>query len=82
MAKEQFEHTDKLGNKLKIGDKVAAAHKGNLKICTVTKLNRKMIKIVPITKVMHLVDGYNIYSSDAVLIDGPRVSMYILKNTS
>jgi hypothetical protein len=76
--KEQPEHKDRLGRLLKIGDCVVYPSHNSLSVGTVKKLNPKMIKVVPVgTK--HRSSWSNKYPQDIVVVDGPEVTMYLLK---
>jgi hypothetical protein len=76
--KEQPGHKDRLGRLLKIGDCVVYPSHNSLSVGTVKKLNPKMIKVVPVgTK--HRSSGSNKYPQDIVVVDGPEVTMYLLK---
>lgn len=76
MAKEP-EHKDKLGRPLAVGDCVAYPD-GNriLKIGLIDKLNTKMIRIKEFKKTYTT----NKYPHEAVKLEGPDITMYILKN--
>jgi len=79
---EDTEHRDKLGRELKKGDCVAVPYHNTLMIGIVVKLNNKMIKIEKIgPKKRWDTVGHNKYSRDCVKLEGPDVTMYILKET-
>ena len=79
MPKEIFEHRDKLGRPLKVGDCVAYPGYNHLEIGIIKKINPKMVRIVKVgAKYPH--DGSNKYPEDVVLLEGPKVSMYLLTN--
>jgi hypothetical protein len=83
MAKEEVEHKDKLGRILKLGDCVAFPQHNSLGIGTIKKLNPKMVKVVKVGKSKFRDNGSNKYPQDCVLLDGPEVTMYLLRlNTS
>jgi len=76
--KGQPEHKDRLGRLLKIGDCVVYPSHNSLSVGTVKKLNPKMVKVVPVgTK--YRSDGSNKYPQDVVIVEGPEVTMYLLK---
>jgi hypothetical protein len=77
MAKEIPEHKDKLGRLLKIGDFVAFPDRNSLAVGVVKKLNPKMIGVGRIKSKY----SQNKYPEDIVRIEGPEVSMYLLKNS-
>lgn len=76
MAKKEIVHHDKLGKELKVGDYVACSGHNEIMIAAITKLNPKMISVQEVGKryVKHK------YPIDSILLDGPEVTMYILKN--
>ena len=79
MAKEIPQHRDKLGRLLKVGDCVAYPGSNTLIIGTVKKLNPKMVGVARVGK-----KGWgpsNKYPSDLVLLEGPEVTMYVIKNS-
>jgi hypothetical protein len=73
-----IEHKDKLGRIIKVGDCVAYPGGNTLLIGTVKKLNPKMIGVARL-------GGYkwdgpgNKYPDQVVVLDGPEVTMYLLK---
>lgn len=75
MAKVEIEHKDLLGRVLSVGDVVAMASSNTMYVGTVDKLNPKMVKV----KMLGRGWTNNKYSSDLVKIEGPEVTMYILK---
>lgn len=72
------EHRDRLGRLLKIGDCVAYPSHNSLGVGTVKKLNPKMVKVVPVGS-KYRSSGSNKYPQDMVLLEGPEVTMYLLK---
>ena len=80
MAKEVPEHRDKLGRLLKIGDCVAYPGHNTLMIGIVKKLNPKMVGVSRLGK--NNWGPSNKYPSDIVLLDGPEVTMYLIKNSA
>ena len=71
------EHKDKLGRPLAVGDCVAYPDGNNiLKIGLIEKLNPKMIKVKGFKKTYTV----NKYPHESVKLDGPDITMYILKN--
>lgn len=78
-----FEHTDKIGRPITLGDFVAYAHGNDLKVGTITKVNEKMCRVQKIGKVGTTWrgkpdPGHLAYLSNMVLLDGPDVTMYLL----
>lgn len=78
MEKETITHKDRLGRELQVGDCVAVAHQNQLMIGLIKKLNPKMIKVSELGTRYR--SEYNKYSSECVRLDGPEVSMYLLKH--
>ena len=81
--KETIEHRDRLGKLIEIGDFVVAANHNRLSVGIVNRLNLKMIqyKIVSSEKYFHG-RKVNKYPDDVVVVKGPEVSAYLLKNSS
>jgi hypothetical protein len=83
MAKEQPEHRDKLGRMLAVGDAVCYPSHNSLGLGTVKKINPKMIKVMEVGRsASKWYTGSNKYPQDLVKIDGPEVTMYLLKMNS
>lgn len=81
--KETVEHRDCLGRLLKVGDCVAVAHHNGLMIATIKKLNSKTIKVARVgEKPSRFNSGYNKYAKECALLEGPEVTMHLLKNSS
>jgi hypothetical protein len=76
-VKVEPKHPDKLGRELNMGDCVVYPQSNTMIIGTVIKFTPKMITV----------KGVGIYrwetrkySSDVIKIDGPEVTMYLIKN--
>jgi hypothetical protein len=80
MTKESILHKDALGRILKVGDCVAYPSHNSLGIGTVKKLNPKMVGVVKVGGKYRSTS--NKYPNDLVLLDGPEVTMYLIKNSS
>lgn len=78
MPKELPEHKDKLGRSIKVGDFVAFPDRNSLEVGVVKKLNPKMIGVGRIKSK----NSQNKYPQDIVRLDGPDVSIYLLRNSS
>lgn len=76
--KPTIEQRDRLGRLLKEGDCVAVAHRNALMVGTVKKVNPKTIKVAPLGRSRYP-GGYNKYSHECVLLEGPEVTLYVLK---
>jgi hypothetical protein len=82
MPKEVPEHRDKLGRLLNVGDCVAYPSSNSLVIGIVKKLNPKMVGVSQLGKNRWGAWGdSNKYSNDLVILDGPDVTMYLIKNS-
>jgi hypothetical protein len=80
-VKEEIEHRDKLGRKLKLGDFVAYPRKNIQCIGKIVKMNPKMPRVLQISNSKYQRES-NIYTTEMVLLDGPEISFYILKNSA
>jgi hypothetical protein len=74
-----IEHKDRLGRVLKLGDCVVYPSHNSLSVGTVKKLNPKMVKVVPVGNRYRSSSGSNKYPQDIVVVDGPEVTMYLLR---
>ena len=74
-------HLDKLGREIEEGACVAVAHHNSLEVATVVKINPKTVKIKIANTATHAwYSGvHNKYGDQMVVIDGPEVTMYLLK---
>ena len=81
MAKETVQHKDLLGNLILPESKLAVSHRNNLKICSILKITPKMMRVKPLfeTSYWRDEDGYLVYPSQCVVVDGPDVLAYILR---
>ena len=77
MPKVVPEHKDKLGRLLNVGDCVAYPGSNSLLIGTVKKINPKMVGVAMVGK--HAWGPSNKYPDDLVKIEGPEVTMYLLR---
>lgn len=75
-----YQHNDKLGNNISVGDCVAFPVSNSLQIGVVTKLNKIMVgvKRLPAPKKAKS-SNINKYPYDVVRLDGALVSIYLLK---
>ena len=79
-TKSVLEHRDKLGKLLAVGDAVCYPCQNSLELGTVKKLNPKMVKVFEAGRSNSAwYSGSNKYPQDLVKIDGPEVTMYLLK---
>lgn len=82
-TKSTPEHRDKLGKLLEVGDAVCYPCQNSLELGTVKKLNPKMVKVFEAGRSnSKWYSGSNKYPQDLVKIDGPEVTMYLLKMNS
>lgn len=79
---------DRLGNEIKVEDYVAFATRGSLKLGLVIKINPKTIKVLHIDPAKPRNHHYiwpplgsksNKYPEECVVVNGPKVTMYLLK---
>jgi hypothetical protein len=75
MSKEIPTHKDKLGRLITVGDFVAFPDRNSLEVGVVKKLNPKMIGVGRIKSQW----TQNKYPQDLIKVEGPEVSMYLLK---
>ena len=78
VKKEPPEHKDRLCNPIKLGDKLAVAHHNSLRICSVTKLNPKMIEVTPVNP-KYANSEFLVYSHETVVLNEADVLVYIIK---
>ena len=76
-TKECVNHLDCVGNILKVGDCVAVGHHNNLLVAIIKKMNPKMVKVSAIKKGYK--KEYNKYPYQCALLQGPQVTMFMLK---
>lgn len=72
-----IEHQDILGNNIEVGNIVAYPSHNSMKIGTVTKLNPKMINVTAIGR--RYTDRK--YPSELLVVDDPKITLYVLKNS-
>lgn len=70
-------HKDILGNPIKVDDVVVYPAHNSLKIATVKKINPKMINVVAIGRTY----TDRKYPTDLLVVDDPKITMYMLKHT-
>lgn len=81
-TKAPIEHRDKLGRLIAVGDAVCYPSQNSLELGTVKKLNPKMVKVWEAGRETgRWYSGSNKYPGDLVKVDGPEVTMYLLKKT-
>lgn len=78
VKKEPPEHKDVIGVPVLVGAKVAVARSNRLLVCSVIELCPKMIKVRPVMG-RYSEDGFVVYSSQTVVIEGPDVLAYVLR---
>jgi hypothetical protein len=73
---KEISHKDILGNIIELNDTVVYPYHNNLRIATVVKLNPKMINVVAVGR------SYpdRKYPSDLLVVDDPKITMYMLKH--
>ena len=77
------QHQDLLGRALSVGDCVVYPQANALHIGTVIKLTPKMVKVkkVKVSPSRWYTGEANKYPSDLVKVEGPEVTMFLLKNS-
>ena len=76
------EHKDKLGRVLAVGDAVCYPDRNSLEFGTVKKLNPKMVTVWEAgIRSGSWYTGSRKYPQDLVKVDGPEVSMYLLRKS-
>ena len=82
MSKNELIHKDKLGRIIKVGDAVCYPYRNSLEFGTVKKLNAKMIRVREVGEQSIWYNGSNKYPNDVVIVEGPEVTLYLLKMSS
>ena len=82
MSKKELIHKDKLGRIIKVGDAVCYPYRNSLEFGTVKKLNAKMIRVGEVGEQSIWYNGSNKYPNDVVIVEGPEVTLYLLKMSS
>lgn len=75
MSDVEVLHKDILGNAIKVDDTVVYPYHNSLKIASVVKINPKMVNVVAIGKKY----PDRKYPTDLLVIDDPKITMYMLK---
>ena len=81
MSKQVPEHKDRLGRLLKIDDCVAYPSGNTMIIGKVKKINPKMIGVSALGKQRTWGSAKNKYPEDCVLLEGPEVTMFLIRNS-
>ena len=82
MSEKELIHKDKLGRIIKVGDAVCYPYRNSLEFGTIKKLNKIMVKVWEVGEHSTWYSGVNKYPNDVVIVDGPEVTMYLLKTKS
>ena len=78
--KHAITHLDKLGREIEVGDAVCYPDRNSLELGTVKKLHAKMITVWEAGRTNYLwYSGSKKYPQDLVKVEGPEVTMYLLK---
>jgi hypothetical protein len=73
-------HNDLLGRDVVEGDAVAFTHQNSLMVGKVVKITPKQVRVIPLmTTEYRRESGYLKYTNQCVLIGGPDLTMWILK---
>lgn len=82
MSKAEIVHKDKLGRILAIGDTVCFPNKNSLEFGTVKKPNTKMITVWELDHANYRwYTGNRKYPRDLIKVEGPEVTIYLLKKS-
>ena len=81
-SKIEPKHKDKLGRLLAVGDAVCYPDRNSLEFGTVKKLNPKMVTVYEAGLSGQWYTGSRKYPQDLVKVDGPEVTMYLLRKNS
>ncbi len=73
---DEIIHKDILGNTIKVGDAVVYPNHNSLEIAIVQKVNPKMINVKSVNK--RYPDRK--YPNDLLVVDDPKITIYLLKN--
>lgn len=86
MTEATIKHHDRIGRPIVVGDYVAFPSRNTLDIGQVTKLNAKMVKVERLNtktrKAGYKPLSYNKYGTDCVVLDGPSLTLYLLKTSN
>lgn len=78
------QHLDILGRQVQEGDTVAYTHHNSLMVGRIGKITEKQIRVFPISNEWidryRNTSGYLKYSTQCVLVGGPDLTAWILKN--
>jgi hypothetical protein len=77
LSKEIPTHKDILGNVIKVDDVVVYPSHNNLHIAIVKKINPKMINVVRTNRFV----PDRKYPTDLLVVDDPKLSLYMLQHT-
>jgi hypothetical protein len=72
-------HNDLLGRDVFEGDAVAFTHQNSLMVGKVVKITPKQVRVVSLMTPKYRDSGYLKYPNQCVLIGGPDLTMWILK---
>ncbi len=72
----EVSHKDILGNIIKIGDTVVFPSRNELRIAIVKKLNPKMVNVIAVGRTW----PDRKYPTDLLVIDDPKITLYMMKN--
>lgn len=69
-------HKDILGYDIELDSTVVYPSRNQLRIATVKKINKKMINVVPVGGIW----SERKYPTDLLVVDDPRITIYMLKH--
>jgi len=74
---DEVSHKDILGNVIKVGDTVVYPNHNSLRIAVVKKINPKMINVVAVGCTW----PDRKYPTDLLVVEDPKITLYMLKNS-
>jgi hypothetical protein len=79
MQVEIESHNDLLGREVVEGDAVAFTHHNSMMVGKVIKITPKQVRVISLMTTKYRDSGYLKYTNQCVLIGGPDLTMWILK---
>lgn len=70
-------HKDILGNDIKVGDTVVYPSHNSLRVAAVKKVNPKMVNVIAVGRTY----PDRKYPTDLLVVNDPKITMYMLKHT-
>jgi hypothetical protein len=76
IKKEPPQHKDLLGQEITLNSKLGVARKNQMYVCSVKKLNSKLIHVIPVADNSN---GFLVYGCQTVVLQSEDVLAYMLK---